>query len=66
MTTETGQKFDDFLGEKITQTLALFGNDNAQAALESQAKYDEMIAQQESRIRKLKNKPNSAKTCQIN
>nr|WP_314371352.1 hypothetical protein [uncultured Acinetobacter sp.] len=53
MTTETGQKFDDFLGEKITQTLALFGNDNAQAALESQAKYDEMIAQQESQNQKI-------------
>ena len=53
MTRETGQKFDDFLGEKITQTLALFGNDNAQAALESQAKYDEMIAQQESQNQKI-------------
>ena len=53
MTKETGQKFDDFLGEKITQTLALFGNDNAQAALESQAKYDEMIAQQESQNQKI-------------
>lgn len=53
MTTETGQKFDDFLGEKITQTLAFFGNDNAQAALESQAKYDEMIAQQESQNQKI-------------
>ena len=53
MTTETGQKFDDFFGEKITQTLALFGNDNAQAALESQAKYDEMIAQQESQNQKI-------------
>ncbi|WHP04771.1 phage tail tape measure protein [Acinetobacter corruptisaponis] len=53
MMTETGQKFDDFLGEKITQTLALFGNDNAQAALESQAKYDEMIAQQEAQNQKI-------------
>ena len=53
MTRETGQKFDDFLGEKITQTLAFFGNDNAQAALESQAKYDEMIAQQESQNQKI-------------
>lgn len=53
MTRETGRKFDDFLGEKITQTLAFFGNDNAQAALESQAKYDEMIAQQESQNQKI-------------
>ena len=53
MTTETGQAADNWLGEKITQTLALFGNDNAQAALESQAKYDEMIAQQESQNQKI-------------
>lgn len=53
MTTETGQKFDDFLGEKITQLLALGGNDEAQAALESQAKYDEMIAQQEAQNQKI-------------
>lgn len=36
MTTETGQKFDDKLGETITKTLAFFGNDNAKAALEAQ------------------------------
>ena len=53
MTRETGQAADNWLGEKITQTLALFGNDNAQAALESQAKYDEMIAQQESQNQKI-------------
>lgn len=47
MTTETGQKFDDKLGETITKTLAFFGNDNAKASLEAQAKYDAMIAQQE-------------------
>ncbi|CAB1222475.1 phage tail tape measure protein [Acinetobacter bouvetii] len=47
MTTEAGQSFDDKLGESITKTLAFFGNDNAKAALESQAKYDAMIAQQE-------------------
>ena len=48
MTTETGQKFDDKLGETITKTLALFGNDNAKAALDAQAKYDQMIAEQQT------------------
>ena len=48
MTTETGQKFDDKLGETITKTLAFFGNDNAKAALEAQAKYDQMIAEQQT------------------
>ncbi|MBK0062381.1 MULTISPECIES: hypothetical protein [unclassified Acinetobacter] len=52
MTTETGQKFDDWAGEKITQVLAAFGNDEAQAALDAQAKYDEMIAQQEQQNQK--------------
>jgi hypothetical protein len=47
MQTETGQKFDDYMGEKIAQTLALFGNDEAQAALDNNAKYEQMIAQQE-------------------
>ena len=47
MTTETGQKFDDWMGEKITKTLAFFGNDNAKAAVEAQAQYERMIAQQE-------------------
>ena len=48
MTTETGQKFDDKLGETITKTLAFFGNDNAKASLEAQAKYDQMIAEQQT------------------
>lgn len=48
MTTETGQKFDDWMGENITKTLALFGNDNAKAALDAQAKYDQMIAEQQT------------------
>lgn len=47
MTTEAGQNFDDKLGETIAKTLAFFGNDEAQAAVEAQAKYDAMIAQQE-------------------
>lgn len=47
MQTETGQKFDNWGGEKIAQTLAFFGNDEAQAALDAQAKYDEMIKQQQ-------------------
>ncbi|OAL81314.1 hypothetical protein AY606_00750 [Acinetobacter sp. SFB] len=47
MTTEAGQNFDDKLGETIAKTLALFGNDDAKEALENQAKYDQMIAQQE-------------------
>ena len=52
MKTETGQKFDDWSGEKITQVLAAFGNDEAQAALDAQAKYDQMIAQQEQQNQK--------------
>lgn len=47
MQTETGQKFDDWGGEKIAQFLALFGNDDAQQALESNAKYEQMIAEQQ-------------------
>ncbi|WP_336148217.1 phage tail tape measure protein [Acinetobacter ursingii] len=48
MTTETGQKFDDKLGETIAKTLAVFGNEDAKAALEAQAKYDQMIAEQQT------------------
>lgn len=47
MTTETGQKFDDFMGEKIAQTLAFFGNDDAQAMIESNAKAEQMLAEQQ-------------------
>ena len=64
MQTETGRKFDDWGGEKIAQTLAFFGNDEAQAALDAQAKYDEMIKQQQEAnqknsqvIRELQNLP---------
>ena len=42
-----GTAFGDKLGESLAKTLAFFGNDEAQAALEAQAKYDEMIAQQQ-------------------
>lgn len=47
MTTETGQKFDNWGGEKITQALAFFGNQEAKDALEGQAKYEQMIAEQQ-------------------
>ena len=47
MATETGQAADNWLGEKITQTLALFGNDEAQATLEANAKYEQMISEQQ-------------------
>ncbi|MEG2263003.1 MAG: phage tail tape measure protein [Acinetobacter sp.] len=42
-----GTTFGDKLGETIAKTLAVFGNDGAKEALEAQAKYDAMIAQQE-------------------
>ena len=42
-----GTAFGDKLGESLAKTLAFFGNDEAQAAIEAQAKYDEMIAQQQ-------------------
>lgn len=35
------------MDENIAQTLAFFGNETAREALESQAKYDQMIVQQE-------------------
>lgn len=47
MQTESGQKFDDYMGEKIAQTLALFGNDDAKAAVDAQAKYEQMVSQQQ-------------------
>lgn len=42
-----GTSFGDAIGEKIAQTLALFGNDEAQAALDANAKTDQMIAEQQ-------------------
>ena len=57
MTTETGQKFDAFLGEKIAQLWQYMpdfvGGDTARESVEAQAKYDEMIAQQESQNQKI-------------
>ena len=57
MTTETGQKFDDFLGGKIAQLWQYMpdfvGGDTARESVEAQAKYDEMIAQQESQNQKI-------------
>ena len=57
MTRETGQKFDDFLGEKIAQLWQYMpdfvGGDTARESVEAQAKYDEMIAQQESQNQKI-------------
>ena len=42
-----GTAASDAIGEKIAQALALFGNDTAQTAIESNAKYDQMIAEQQ-------------------
>ena len=42
-----GTSASDAIGEKIAQALALFGNDTAQAAVETNAKYDQMIAEQQ-------------------
>jgi len=42
-----GTAAQDVIGEKIAQALALFGNDSAQAALDANAKYDQMIAEQQ-------------------
>lgn len=42
-----GTSASDAIGEKIAQALALFGNDTAQAAIETNAKYDQMIAEQQ-------------------
>ena len=57
MTRETGQKFDDFLGEKIAQLWQYMpdfvGGDTARESVEAQAKYDEMIAQQEAQNQKI-------------
>ena len=43
-----GTAFGDFLGESIAKTLAAFGNDDAQAAVDAQAKYEQMIAEQQT------------------
>lgn len=56
MRTETGQKFDDKMGEAITKTLAFFGNEDAKAAVEAQAKYDQMIAEQQNQTQVLASK----------
>lgn len=42
-----GTSASDAIGEKIAQALSLFGNDTAQAAIETNAKYDQMIAEQQ-------------------
>lgn len=42
-----GTKAGDWIGEKAVQIMAKLGNDEAQAALEAQAQYEKMIAQQE-------------------
>ena len=41
-----GTEFGDKLGETIAKTLALFGNDEAKAAVEAQAAYDAMLTEQ--------------------
>ncbi len=43
-----GTSFGDKLGETIAKTLAVFGSEDAKAALEAQAKYDQMIAEQQT------------------
>lgn len=62
MTTETGQAADNWLGEKITQTLALFGNDEAQATLEANAKYEQMISEQQQQNQLSKDLSNKLST----
>lgn len=42
-----GTAFGDFLGESIAKTLAVFGNEEAKAAVEMQAKYEQMLAEQQ-------------------
>jgi hypothetical protein len=42
-----GTKFGDDLGATIAKTLALFGNDEAKAAIEAQAAYDAMLSEQQ-------------------
>ena len=56
MKTETGRKFDDKMGEAIAKTLAFFGNEDAKAAVEAQAKYDQMIAEQQNQTQVLASK----------
>lgn len=50
MTTETGQQFDSWGGEKITQLMAMFGNETAQQALEANKRFDEMIQLQQQQL----------------
>ena len=42
-----GTALGDGIGEKVAQALALFGNDTAQAALDANAKTDQLIAEQQ-------------------
>lgn len=42
-----GTAAQDWIGEKVAQGLSLLGNENAQAALDANAKYDQMIAEQQ-------------------
>lgn len=62
-----GTVAQDVIGEKIAQALALFGNDTAQAAVETNAKYDQMIAEQQQTKQKQEQMVNEqAQTKQIN
>lgn len=45
--TEIGDRALDAIGHDITETLAFFGNDNAQAALDSMKSYEDMLKKQE-------------------
>lgn len=45
--TELGRKFGDKTGEIIAKGLALLGNENAQQAVRDQAKYEQMIQEQQ-------------------
>lgn len=61
-----GTVAQDVIGEKIAQALALFGNDTAQAAVETNAKYDQMIAEQQQTKQKQEQMVNEqAQTKQI-
>lgn len=48
MTTEKGRQFDDWAGEKVAQIWATLGSQEAKDALDSQAKFDQMIAEQQN------------------
>lgn len=58
LSTDIGQKFDEGLGASIAYTIAALtpawlGGSEAREAIEAQAKYDEMIAQQEQQQQQL-------------